>query len=110
VIVDLAGEKGGNCELSVPGETVVRHDVTIIAPLHISSELAYHASQMYAKNISALVTLLAPKGDLNLNFSDDIIDAVTVTAGGQVRHEPTRKRLGMAPLKPSTVGSAGSAK
>jgi NAD(P) transhydrogenase subunit alpha len=106
VIVDLAGEQGGNCELSVPGETVVRHDVTIIAPLHISSELAYHASQMYAKNISALVTLLAPKGELNLNFSDDIIDAVTVTAAGQVRHEPTRKRLGMAPLKPSTVGAA----
>jgi NAD(P) transhydrogenase subunit alpha len=106
VIVDLAGEQGGNCELSVPGETVVRHDVTIIAPLHISSELAYHASQMYAKNIAALVTLLAPKGELNLNFSDDIIDAVTVTAGGQVRHEPTRKRLGMAPLKPPTVGSA----
>jgi NAD(P) transhydrogenase subunit alpha len=106
VIVDLAGEQGGNCELSVPGETVVRHDVTIIAPLHISSELAYHASQMYAKNISALVTLLAPKGELNLNFSDDIIDAVTVTADGEVRHEPTRKRLGMAPLKPSTVGSA----
>jgi len=106
VIVDLAGEQGGNCELSVPGETVVRHDVTIIAPLHISSELAYHASQMYAKNISALVTLLAPKGELNLNFSDDIIDAVTVTADGQVRHEPTRKRLGMAPLKPSTIGTA----
>ncbi|HEX9383602.1 MAG TPA: Re/Si-specific NAD(P)(+) transhydrogenase subunit alpha [Gemmatimonadaceae bacterium] len=106
VIVDLAGEQGGNCELSVPGETVVRHDVTIIAPLHISSELAYHASQMYAKNISALVTLLAPKGELNLNFSDDIIDAVTVTADGQVRHEPTRKRLGMAPLKPSAVGTA----
>jgi NAD(P) transhydrogenase subunit alpha len=106
VIVDLAGEQGGNCELSVPGETVVRHDVTIIAPLHISSDLAYHASQMYAKNISALVMLLAPKGELNLNFSDDIIDAVTVTANGEVRHEPTRKRLGMPPLKPSTVGSA----
>ena len=103
VIVDLAGEQGGNCELSVPGETVVRHDVTIIAPLHISSELAYHASQMNAKNISALATLLAPKGDLNLNFSDDIIDAVIVTANGEIRHEPTRRRLGMPPLKPSTV-------
>jgi len=98
VIVDLAGEQGGNCELSVPGETVVRHDVTIIAPLHISSELAYHASAMYAKNISALATLLAPKGDLNLNFGDDIIDAVVVTANGEIRHEPTRLRLGMAPL------------
>jgi H+-translocating NAD(P) transhydrogenase subunit alpha len=106
VIVDLAGEQGGNCELTVPGETVVRHDVTIIAPLHISSDLAYHASQMYAKNISALVTLLAPKGELNLNFSDDIIDAVTITADGQVRHEPTRRRLGMSPLTPSTVGAA----
>lgn len=106
VIVDLAGEQGGNCELSVPGETVVRHDVTIIAPLHISSDLAYHASQMYAKNISALVMLLAPKGELNLNFGDDIIDAVTVTANGEVRHEATRKRLGLPPLKSSTVGSA----
>ena len=106
VIVDLAGEQGGNCELTVPGETIVTHDVTIIAPLHISSDLAYHASQMYAKNISALVVLLAPKGELNLNFSDDIIDAVVVTANGEVRHEATRRRLGMEPLKSPTVGSA----
>lgn len=93
VIVDLAGEQGGNCELSVPGETTVQHDVTIIAPLHISSDLAFHASQMYAKNVAALVTLLAPRGELNLNFEDDIISAVCVTAGGTVRHAPTRARL-----------------
>jgi NAD(P) transhydrogenase subunit alpha len=102
VIVDLAGEQGGNCELTVPGDTVVRHDVTIIAPLHISSDLAYHASQMYAKNVGALVTLLAPKGELNLNFGDDIIDAVTIVAGGEVRHAATRQRLGMAPLTQNT--------
>jgi NAD(P) transhydrogenase subunit alpha len=96
VIVDLAGEQGGNCELTVPGETVVQHDVTIIAPLHISSDLAFHASQMYAKNISALVTLMAPKGELNLNFADDIIDAVCITADGKVRHKPTLQRLGLA--------------
>jgi NAD(P) transhydrogenase subunit alpha len=106
VIVDLAGEQGGNCELSVPGETVVRHDVTIIAPLHISSDLAFHASQMYAKNLTALVTLLAPKGELNLNFGDDIIDAVTIVADGDVRHNPTRLRLGMSPLSTQTAGSA----
>lgn len=106
VIVDLAGEQGGNCELSVPGETVVRHDVTIIAPLHISSELAFHASQMYAKNVAALVTLLAPKGELNLNFGDDIINAVCVTADGDIRHAPTRQRLGMSKPQPSTVESA----
>src|SRR5712671_3335391 len=105
VIVDLAGEQGGNCELTVPGETVVRHDVTIIAPLHISSDLAYHASQMYAKNVAALVALLAPKGELNLNFGDDIIDAVVVTANGEVRHGPTRQRLGMPPRQPTTAGS-----
>ena len=106
VIVDLAGEQGGNCELSVPGETVVRHDVTIIAPLHISSDLAFHASQMYSKNVAALVTLLAPKGELNLNFGDDIISAVCVTADGEIRHAPTRQRLGMSQLQPSTVESA----
>jgi proton-translocating NAD(P)+ transhydrogenase subunit alpha len=106
VIVDLAGEQGGNCELSVPGETVVRHDVTIIAPLHISSDLAFHASQMYAKNVAALVVLLAPKGELNLNFGDDIISAVCITADGDIRHGPTRQRLGMAQQQPSTVESA----
>jgi NAD(P) transhydrogenase subunit alpha len=95
VIVDLAGEQGGNCELSVPGETTVQHDVTIIAPLHISSDLAFHASQMYSKNVAALVSLLAPHGELNLNFADDIISAVVVTAGGEIRHAPTRQRLGM---------------
>ncbi len=106
VIVDLAGEQGGNCELSVPGETVVRNDVTIIAPLHISSDLAYHASQMYSKNVAALVTLLAPKGELNLNFGDDIISAVCVTAEGAIRHAPTRQRLGMSKPETSTVESA----
>jgi NAD(P) transhydrogenase subunit alpha len=105
VIVDLAGEQGGNCELSVPGETTIRHDVTIIAPLHISSDLAYHASQMYSKNVAALVTLLAPHGELNLNFADDIIDAVVITAGGEVRHAPTRQRLGLSNPRTSTAES-----
>ncbi|MDQ6689771.1 MAG: NAD(P)(+) transhydrogenase (Re/Si-specific) subunit alpha, partial [Gemmatimonadota bacterium] len=105
VIVDLAGEQGGNCELTVPGETIVENDVTIIAPLHISSDLAFHASQMYSKNVAALVTLLAPKGEPILNFADDIIDAVVVTAGGEIRHAGTRQRLGMSSVKTSTAGS-----
>ena len=96
VIVDLAGEQGGNCELTVPGETVVRNRVTIIAPLHISSDLAFHASQMYARNVSALIALLAPKGKLELNFDDDIISAVCMTANGEIRHVPTRDRLAAA--------------
>src|SRR6476619_5150784 len=93
VIVDLAGEQGGNCELTVPGETVERNRVTIIAPLHISSDLAFHASQMYAKNVAALVALLAPHGKLELNLDDDIIRAVTLTANGDIRHGPTRDKL-----------------
>lgn len=93
VIVDLAGEQGGNCEATVPGKTVQRGGVTIIAPLHISSDLAYHASQMYARNVAALVTLLAPHGELNLNFSDDIIDATCVTANGEIRNVAISSRL-----------------
>ena len=96
VIVDLAGEQGGNCELTVPGETVVRNRVTIVAPLHISSDLAFHASQMYSKNVSALIALLAPKGQLELNMNDDIIAAVTMTANGEILHAPTRDKLGVA--------------
>jgi NAD(P) transhydrogenase subunit alpha len=105
VIVDLAGEQGGNCELTVPGETVVHNDVTIIAPLHISSDLAYHASQMYAKNVAAFVTLLAPKGELELNFQDDIISAVVITANGQVRHASTLQRLNQADPNATTTGA-----
>jgi NAD(P) transhydrogenase subunit alpha len=61
---------------------------------------------MYAKNIAAFVVLLAPKGELNLNFGDDIISAVCITADGEIRHAPTRQRLGMPQLQPSTVESA----
>ncbi|MDO8500487.1 MAG: Re/Si-specific NAD(P)(+) transhydrogenase subunit alpha [Gemmatimonadaceae bacterium] len=93
VIVDLAGEQGGNCELTEPGETVERHGVTIIAPLHIASDLAYHASQMYAKNVAALVTLMTTNGNLNLDMNDDIISAVCVTANGQVRNAAIASRL-----------------
>lgn len=93
VIVDLAGEQGGNCELTEPGETVERHGVTIIAPLNISSQLAYHSSQMYAKNVAALIALLTKEGKLNLDMSDDIISAVTVTSGNEVRNPTIRSRL-----------------
>ena len=93
VIVDLAGEQGGNCELTEPGATVEKHGVTIIAPLHISSQLAYHSSQMYAKNLAALIALLTKDGKLNLDMNDDIISAVTVTHDGEVRNQSIRMRL-----------------
>lgn len=89
VIVDLAAEMGGNCELTVPGETVVRHDVTIMGPLNLPSTMATHASQMYAKNISSLLEHLAPKGQLNLDMEDAITRGVVVASGGEVLHGPT---------------------
>lgn len=93
VIVDLAGEQGGNCELTVPGETAVRHGVTILAPLHISSELAYHASHMYSKNVGALVVHLTKDGKLNLDLNDDITSAVCITANGEIRNAAIQQRL-----------------
>ncbi|HEX6533180.1 MAG TPA: Re/Si-specific NAD(P)(+) transhydrogenase subunit alpha [Gemmatimonadaceae bacterium] len=88
-IVDLAAEQGGNCELSVPGETVVKHGVTIVAPLNLTSTLAYDASQMYARNLSALLAHLAPNGDVALDFTDEITRAAVVTAHGEVRLTPS---------------------
>ena len=93
VIVDLAGEQGGNCELTEPGQTVEKHGVTIISPLHIASELAFHSSQMYAKNVAALIGLLTKDGNLNLDLNDDIIAAVTVTANGEIRNPAIQSRL-----------------
>jgi NAD(P) transhydrogenase subunit alpha len=88
-IVDLAAEQGGNCELSVPGETVVRHGVTILAPLHLPSELAHDASQMYARNVATLLKHLAPEGTLTIDLADEITGAIAVTANGDVRLDPT---------------------
>jgi NAD(P) transhydrogenase subunit alpha len=88
VIVDLAGEAGGNCELTVPGETVIRHDVKIIAPLNVPSTMAEHASQLYAKNIESLLELMiSEEGTLKLDFDDEIIAGACITRGGEIVHE-----------------------
>jgi proton-translocating NAD(P)+ transhydrogenase subunit alpha len=88
VIVDLAGEAGGNCELSVPGESVLRHDVKILAPLNVPSTMAEHASQLYARNISALLGLMVDgSGRLSLDFDDEVIAGACITRGGEIVHE-----------------------
>jgi NAD(P) transhydrogenase subunit alpha len=80
VIVDLAAETGGNCELTVAGETVLRHGVVIMGPLNVPGALPFHASQMYSRNVHALVTLMLTKeGKLNLDFEDDIIRDTCIT-------------------------------
>jgi proton-translocating NAD(P)+ transhydrogenase subunit alpha len=88
VIVDLAGEAGGNCELSVPGESVIRHDVKILAPLNVPSTMAEHASQLYARNIQALLGLMvSDAGELELDFEDEVIAGACITRGGEIVHE-----------------------
>ena len=84
VIVDLAGEQGGNCELTKPGETIVQNGITIHSPLNITSLLPVHASQLYSKNISALIDLLIKEGALNLDFEDEIIKNATITHKGEI--------------------------
>jgi len=90
VVVDLAGEAGGNCALSVPGEVVVRHGVKILAPLNVPSTMAEHASQLYARNIEALLGLMVRDGELVLDFGDEVLAGACVTRGGEIVHEGAR--------------------
>ncbi len=79
VVVDLAGENGGNCELTEPGQTVVKHDVTIASPLNLPATMPEHASELYSKNITAVLELLIKDGKLAPDFDDEIVAASCVT-------------------------------
>ena len=84
VIVDLASERGGNCELTRTGETVQAHGVTIIGAINLASSVPYHASQMYARNISTFLAYIVKEGKLQLNLQDEIIRETMVTRGGEI--------------------------
>jgi NAD(P) transhydrogenase subunit alpha len=88
VIVDVAAETGGNCELTVPGETVTRHNVVIVGPVNLPSSLPLHASQMYSRNVQALLLHLVHEGELVLDFEDEITRETCVAHGGRVTREP----------------------
>ena len=94
VIVDLAGEAGGNCELTEPGETVIKYGVKIVAPLNLASTMAEHASQLYARNIQSLLELMISEGALKLDFDDEIIAGACVTRGGEIVHEGAKAAAG----------------
>jgi NAD(P) transhydrogenase subunit alpha len=91
VIVDLASERGGNCELTKTGETVVEHGVTIIGAINMASTVPYHASQMYGRNLSAFLLHLVREGKLNLDLNDEIIRSTLVTRGGEVVNARVRE-------------------
>ncbi|HEV2165562.1 MAG TPA: NAD(P) transhydrogenase subunit alpha [Thermoplasmata archaeon] len=98
VLVDLAAESGGNCELTRPDQTVVVNTVTIVGPTNLPSRVAFHASQMYAKNLLSFLALFGPQdGKLPDQYSDEILQATLVTKDGAVVHAPTQALLGGGP-------------
>ena len=101
VIVDLAAESGGNCELTSPGADVVRHGVTIRGPINLAATVPVHASQMYARNLGALLQHLARDGALELDFSDEITRGLCLAHGG--------RRMDTAPAAPTPAAAAGPA-
>lgn len=101
VVVDLAAERGGNCELTRPGETAVVGGVTVLGPVNLPAEVPYHASQMYAKNISTfLLNLVDKQGQVQINLEDEIIRETLVARDGQVVHPRVRQALGMGDKEP----------
>ena len=94
VIVDLAAESGGNCELSEAGETVLAHGVQILGPSNLPTSIPVHSSQMYSKNIVTLISeFLGDDGELQLDFENDVVGPSTVTHRGEVRNERVQSAM-----------------
>ena len=91
VLLDIAAERGGNCESTEAGKTVVKHGVTLIGRINIASDVPYHASQMYARNLTTFLALLAKDGKLNLNLQDDIIRETLLTRDGEIANQRVRE-------------------
>jgi len=91
VIIDIAAEQGGNCELTRAGETVVHGGVKIIGPLNLPATLPYHASEMYSRNLFNLLKPALAKGDLAIDWNDEVFAGCVLTHDGQIKHEATRK-------------------
>jgi NAD(P) transhydrogenase subunit alpha len=106
VIVDLASERGGNCELTRPGEKVIANGVTIIGRINLASTVPYHASQMYARNITAFLQYLVHDGKLELKLDDEIIRSTLLTRGGEIVNGRVREFLSLPAL--ATAGKGAS--
>jgi NAD(P) transhydrogenase subunit alpha len=91
VIVDLAAERGGNCDITESGKTVVKHGVTIIGATNLASGVPYHASMMYSRNITSFLTHLIKDQKMNLNLEDEIVRETLVTSGGEIQQPRVRE-------------------
>jgi len=101
VIVDLASERGGNCELTRTGETVKEHGVIVIGAINLASSVPYHASQMYARNLTAFLLYMVKDGKLQLNMQDEIIRETMITSGGEVVNARVRDFFKMPAMAPA---------
>jgi H+-translocating NAD(P) transhydrogenase subunit alpha len=108
VIVDLAAERGGNCELSQPDQRVTVHGVTILGPTNLPSEVPRHASQMYAKNIATFLRHLIKDQQIHLDLNDPITSETLLTRDGQVIHARLRELLQLPPLSPPAAEAEGA--
>jgi len=93
VVVDIAAEQGGNCELTRAGETVRHGGVKILGPVNLPASLPYHASEMYARNLFNLLKPALVKGELSIDWQDEVFAGAVLTHEGQIKHEATRKSL-----------------
>lgn len=105
VLVDLAAERGGNCELTRPGETIVRHHVTILGPTNLPSEVPRHASQMFSNNLTTFLKLLLRDGQPVIDMKDECIAGTLVARGGEVVHPAVRELARSASPHPSPGAS-----
>jgi len=104
VIFDLAAERGGNCELTKTGETITAHGVTIIGTINVASGVPYHASQMYARNVTAFLTHLIKDGKLQINPQDEIGRETLLTRDGEIVNERVREFFSLPPLIARSAG------
>jgi NAD(P) transhydrogenase subunit alpha len=102
VIVDLAAERGGNCELTRTGEIIVINGVTIVGAINLASAVPYHASQMYAKNLTNFLVHLVKDGKLQLNLEDEITRSTLVTQGGEIVNPRVREFFALPALVSQT--------
>lgn len=98
VIIDIASEGGGNCELTQPGKTIEHQGVIIHGPLNVPSQTPLHASEMYSKNLFNLLSLMIKNGELQLDWEDEVIVGSTLTHAGEIKHAPTRQLVEGAKL------------
>jgi len=104
VIIDLAAERGGNCELTKPDETIVAHGVTLIGEFNLAGTVPYHASQMYARNVTSFLLHLVKEGKVNVNLQDEIIRETLVTHGGEVVSARVREFFSLPALQSTPAG------